>query len=304
MRSVTDDAEQPWQVAVAVLTFQRYELLGALLDSLAVASRRHPLRVIVVDNEPDGPTKKVVDRDDLDITYVVEPTPGIPAARNRALDLLQPEDDAVVFIDDDETVDADWLHELVSAARQYEADVVGGPVLTSFHPDCPAWLVEGGYVQRPNPPSGTAIVQAATNNVLVTTDVLRRAGHPRFDMSFSGTGGEDTDFFWRLHRLPARMVWCSTAVVREEHPLARSTRRWVWRRGVQLATVRGRLLLRERSRLSVGAEGLVRIVHGLVLLAVVGLRTRRIRYAELNRVTHGVGLLGAVTGRYVRSYRG
>ena len=297
------DDSTPWQIAVAVATFRRNDLLTALLDSLVVASRQHPLRVLVVDNDPTGPAAAVVDRTDLDITYAIEPTPGIASVRNKLLDLLRPDDDAIVFVDDDETVCPAWLREMVEAAKHYDADVVSGPVITVFPPNCPKWLVEGGYVQRPNPPSGTPLDHVRTGNTLVTTSILRKAGNPRFDPSFSETGGEDTEFFWHLQRMPARMVWCATAETYEDHPPSRTSRRWVWRRGVRIANVRGRLLLRERSRLSVAAEGLVRLVHGLLMLVVVGVRTRRVRYPEFNRVTHGVGLLGAATGLLVREYR-
>jgi succinoglycan biosynthesis protein ExoM len=296
-------SDKPWRVAVAVATFRRNDLLTALLDSLAVASQQHPLRVIVVDNDPTGPAAEVVRRPDLEIDYAIEPEPGIASARNRSLSMLRDDDDAIVFVDDDEVVDPDWLRELVTAARQHGADVVSGPVITVFPSDTPRWIVDGGYIQRPDRPSGTPIEIAATNNTLVTTDVLARAGHPRFDLTFSATGGSDTEFFWRLHRLPARMVWCATALVREEHPVDRTSRRWVWRRGVRIANVRGRLLLRERSRASVLSEGVVRVLHGLLLLLVTAIRTRKVRYPELNRVTHGVGLVGAVTGRHVQEYR-
>src|SRR4051812_25495061 len=101
--SVRESELATTRVAVTVATFRRNDLLEALLDSLAVAAKRYPFRVIVVDNDPAGPAAEVAGRTDLDVTYAVEPAPGIAPARNRALDLLR-DDDAVVFVDDDEVV--------------------------------------------------------------------------------------------------------------------------------------------------------------------------------------------------------
>lgn len=304
---MNDAPVSPWDVTVTVATYRRPELLGVLLRSLREATTRHRLRVVVVDNEPGGTAAGDVvaaaAASGLDAHCLAEPTPGIVAARNAALDAVAqrwPATDAVVFVDDDEEVDPGWLDALVAHAQRSGADVVTGPVVTRFHPDAPSWLVTGGYVQRPSHATGTTLPTAATNNTLVRRALLDTV---RFDPAWSDTGGSDTELFGRLHRAGARIEWCAEAVVREEHPLDRSTRRWVWQRGVRVANVRGRLLLADRGRYAVGAEGLVRLLHGLVLLVLRLPVTRAVRYPELTRVAHGVGLLGVATGRVVREYR-
>ena len=77
------------RLVVAVPTFRRPERLAQLIPQVLeqfdeVASRASG-RMLVVDNDPRGSGRSAVP--DLDsVSYVIEQTPGIAAARNRALD--------------------------------------------------------------------------------------------------------------------------------------------------------------------------------------------------------------------------
>ena len=79
-------------VVVAVLTFRRpndlIELLPQLLKHSLEAAVTYDMRqptVLVVDNDPDGGARETASQFGGGIAYVHEPTPGIAAARNRAL---------------------------------------------------------------------------------------------------------------------------------------------------------------------------------------------------------------------------
>ena len=45
------------------------------------------------------------------------------------------------------------------------------------------------------------------------------------------SGGEDADFFFRLHLAGRRLVWCDEAVVTEQVPSSRLTLKWLRQRG-------------------------------------------------------------------------
>jgi hypothetical protein len=68
--------------------------------------------VLVVDNGSSSPeTAAVVEELDLlRCEYTVEPRPGLARARNRALSAVRT--DLIVWIDDDEVADADWVRRL------------------------------------------------------------------------------------------------------------------------------------------------------------------------------------------------
>ena len=55
--------------------------------------------------------------------------------------------------------------------------------------------------------------------------------HTRFDPSFGLTGGEDTEFFYRLFVSGRRLIWCDEAVVTEPVSETRLTLQWIRRRG-------------------------------------------------------------------------
>lgn len=219
-------------VDICVATFRRPELLRDLLDSLA----RQELdgiraRVIVVDNDPGGSARQVVEAfgriAPLPVVYATESIIGISAARNRALALVDA--DQLAFVDDDETVSTRWLATLVEAQRRFDADAVFGPVEHRLPPEAPEWVRQHSIFQRVTRPTGTFVTHGATNNVLIRVSAL---GTPRqtFDPAFGLTGGEDTEFSHRLYLAGRRLVWCDEAVVREKVGAHRATLAWIRQR--------------------------------------------------------------------------
>ena len=93
------------RVTLIALTYQRNADLAELLPLLDAQARKCPdltVDVLVVDNDPAaGASALVGSRAWPEIArYVHEPTAGIAAARNRALEETR-DADVVVFIDDD-----------------------------------------------------------------------------------------------------------------------------------------------------------------------------------------------------------
>jgi succinoglycan biosynthesis protein ExoM len=291
------------RVAIAIITYKRPLGLAKLLRSIEAANSSISFRTIVVDNDASGSARAVALSSPLDVTYLIEPQPGIAAARNRCLDSLHAEDDAIVFVDDDEIVTEGWLDELVAAAELYEVDVACGAVVSVFPPNTPVWLIRGGFMQRPIQPTGSSGGLPATNNVLIRTASLLSAGNPKFDESFSMTGGSDSDFFWRLLRTgSARMIWTSKSVVSEEVDASRMSRTWVWNRSVRLGNVLGRLQMREQSRTRVLAFGVVRITYALGLALYSILQLRDPAKHVLVGVGKGVGVIRATRNKLVQEY--
>ena len=104
------------KIAICICTYNRAELFERLLLSLQHMrlGRLDPrdVRVIVVDNCPDGRTRAVCDRISGRLPVLLEFTEeshrGLSYARNRAVDeALSRGDDFVVFIDDDDLPEPD-----------------------------------------------------------------------------------------------------------------------------------------------------------------------------------------------------
>lgn len=290
-------------VTVGVITYKRPKLLAELLRSLKPQQESSGFRLIVVDNDPGETAQAIVEASGCSADYVTERSPGIVSARNAVLNCLARDCEGVVFIDDDETVDNGWFEALVDAASTYNADIVLGPVISEFEPECPRWIRNGGFIQRPARASGSVLKTAATNNVLIQLDCLRRLSEPYFSESFSLTGGSDAELFWRLTRAGARIVWCAEATVRETVPSDRANFKWIFRRTVRLGNVSGRLLQRTRPRAVVMMLGAGRTTVGA--LRVVGsLATGRgFRDADFSHFAKGIGMVGACLGTIVVEYK-
>jgi predicted DCC family thiol-disulfide oxidoreductase YuxK len=298
-------------VMLGIATYRRPGDLARLLESLrpeieavGAAVPGVAVDVFVVDNDAAGSARDVVRAAPFPVTYSVEHTPGIAAARNHAMAIFdRGEHDALVFVDDDEYVPAGWLTELLRYAGSTDADVVSGPVVTVFSPDTPRWVLRGGFLQRTRFPSGTRYWTAATNNTLLRYASWRAAGSPRFDGSFSSTGGSDTDFFSRLTEAGATIEFCDSAPVFEDAPADRLTPRWIVRRGLRVGVVQGRVLRRRNGVGAVVALICRCLGVGTVGLVVDALRGAGVRQKNANRLLHGAGLLSSLVGYRVHEYQ-
>jgi hypothetical protein len=222
-----------------MLTFHRPDDLRAvipllLLQAEDVESRSWPhgrpveVGIVIVDNDPAGSGEAVVRSFAGPVRYVVEPLPGIAAARNRALDETT-DADVLVFIDDDERPHDGWLASLYATHLATGAAAVAGPVVSEFVGELDPWVAAGAFFRRRRLPTGTPISVAATNNLLIDRSQTDRLGL-RFDRRFGMSGADDTFFTSSLARSGARLVWCDEAVVSDVVPAERMTRSWVVRR--------------------------------------------------------------------------
>ncbi len=310
------------QVVIAVLTFRRPDDLAEVLPALVEQARsvQAPGRrvdVLVVDNDPQGGAEPLVRgmADDhtrigtsVRVRYENETVPGISAARNRALDAAR---DArlLVFIDDDERPGPGWLADLLATYRSHDCAAVVGPVVSRFVREPDPWVRAGRFFDRRRMPTGTAVEVAATNNLLLDLDVVRRAGL-RFDEAFGISGGDDTMFTRQLHAAGGRMVWCDEAVVTDVVPTSRVTRRWVVLRALSsgnswgttsVALLRGAGVgQRLRTRVQLTGAGAVRVVGGLARAAAGTLAGSAGHQARgVRTLARGAGM---VTGAWGWSY--
>jgi succinoglycan biosynthesis protein ExoM len=216
-------------IDVCIATLRRAGELRRLLDSLATQENCGArVRVVVVDNDPEGSAGEVAETFrrvvNAEVLYAIEPRRGISAARNRALALVDA--DYVAFIDDDEIASPGWLKALLATLKTTGADGVFGPSAPVLPADAPAWSRRLPMFERPQLKTGTSVPHGATNNVMLRVRVLRDP-QARFDDAFGLTGGEDVDFFTRLASRGAKFVWCDEAEVFEPVPRSRLNEEWV-----------------------------------------------------------------------------
>jgi succinoglycan biosynthesis protein ExoM len=292
-------------VTVAVLTYKRPDDLAAALPLLAAqaAELDPPAELLVVDNDPAAGARGTV----TGARYVHEPTPGIAAGRNRALDEATTE--LLVFVDDDERPVPGWLRALVDTWQATRPAGVVGPVTSEFAHEPDPWITAGRFFDRRRLPTGAQVRIAATNNLLLD---LAAVGPLRFDPRYGLTGGSDTLFTGQLTAAGGRLVWCAEAGVVDVVPAARLTRRWVLRRAFRSGNAASLV------EVELAGSGLARtlpvrvrqVVHGLVrvgggglrLLAGVPTRSVQHRARGARTLARGAGLVAGAVGYTFAEY--
>jgi len=308
--SPAETARRP-TVTVAVLTYRRPAKLRAglpliLEQVLPVAGAR----ILVIDNDPGGSAGQVVAELGSDrVHYVLEPQPGVSAARNRALDESL-SSDLLVYLDDDEQPRPDWLCALLDTWALTRPAAVMGRVVSQFEHELDPWVSAGEFFRRPRMPTGTEIRVAATGNLLLDLGQVRKLG-VRFDPSFGLSGGEDSLFTRQIVRGGGRMVWCDESLADDFVPADRTTRTWLGARVSSQASIETRVRLRlasgpaERTqvRLLAVLSGLARIAAGGTRLSLGKVLGSRYHQARGTRVLwRGMGRLSASVGAVREQY--
>jgi hypothetical protein len=214
-------------VAVCVCTRARPLMLRRCLASLRGQSHgaaHFGMTLVVVDNNPEPAARPIFEDEwrGADGELVHCPRPGIPMARNAALEAaLRAGADCIAFLDDDEVAPPGWLGSLVWALRASGADAVQGGVraLAADADDAAAatMLVPAGAL------SWEACESLATSNVLFKAWLVAPPLSLRFDETMQFTGGSDREFFMRAGKRGARLVRVNGIDVLEDaHPERRT----------------------------------------------------------------------------------
>lgn len=307
------------QLVIAIGTFKRperlsrtLELVGAQLSDVVAAETVRSCSILVVDNDPARSALNHVEASysGVPARYVAEPKPGIPAVRNRAL-LESADQDLLTFIDDDEVPLSGWISSLLDTWSKYgKPTAVVGRVVSIFAPDADPWVLASGLFQRAQQPTGTMVNTAATGNLLLDLNQVRRIG-VEFDERIGLGGGSDTLFTRALHKGGARMIWCNESVAEDVIELERQTRAWALKRafshGNAAISVRLRLEDRPGQRLAIRIQGVfggvARIATGYAR-AALGLITRSNHHnARGQRLAwRGAGMVSASFGKAYHAY--
>lgn len=299
------------RVVIAICTRNRPVGLDRLLRSIASAELPAGTEVLIVDNN-DVPSVILRDSVQLAVPVLVvhEPRSGLPSVRNRALDeATQRGCRFVAFVDDDQTVDARWLMELLHMAERTEAQAVSGSTVRQFVHAAPRWAIESEAFATSESAPGAEIEYAGTGNLMLDLAFLRQH-RLRFDERFPFLGGEDTKLTADIRLRGGRLVAAPESMAFEPLPSERVSFRWYLRRCYQYGHIAALRLERAGPPDSPGwslrcvAQGVARIVAGVPLLPLILVRpARRHAYFGICRVGSGVGWIAAGLGVRYEPYR-
>jgi len=261
-------------ICIVIPTYKRPESLFHLLEALQRERltwnhnfQSSPL-ILVVDNDPDMSAENVV-RHFEEVRVIQEKSRGVSYVRNSGVkEALRLGADCICFVDDDEVITAGWLELLCAAAEEYNADLVGGPVVARFPDARPELLIKLGFFDRQRFETGQVVNEAWTGNLLVSAQTFKNlAPEDWFDVTLTKTGGEDAEFTRRMRLLGKKIVWQDEALIYEPVEPQRFDFKWHTKRFLRTGFVEAVLERRagvSRQRLLV--LGLLRIASGSSLL--------------------------------------
>jgi succinoglycan biosynthesis protein ExoM len=299
--------DQTVRIDIGVCTYRRPQLERTLrsLGALQLPPEA-TLRIIVADNDAEPSARRLVGAVAADLPFEVRyihcPASNISLARNACLGAAN--GDFLAFVDDDEEVAPDWLAELFSMAGTSGADAVLGPVQALYEDGAPGWMREGDFH------STVPVWVKGDIRTGYTCNVMLRLASPsvegrRFDLSLGRSGGEDTEFFTRLHDAGGRIAYAPNALAREPVPASRARFGWLAKRRFRSGQTHGRLLGGGRPAAALMPQLLLATAKagycaGATAISAA-LAQRRNRYA-LRGIMHAGVVLGLLGVREIRQY--
>jgi len=225
-------------------------MLANLLASLSEIT--HPssddISFLIVENNGQPTLNEVIDafRNDVagtEVVYFNEGTPGISAVRNAALNYAAGKGyDFLVFVDDDEWVEKDWLVKLLAERDRLDLDIIGSPVRpVPFESDLTLMqkVVWSGLKHsslkserkcKSKSSSGKGHeIKIATGSWMGRLSFFRETGLD-FDQRYNLSGGEDWHLWAKAKSLGAKTGWACDAIAYEAVPATRLTLSYHFRR--------------------------------------------------------------------------
>ena len=298
------------RINICICTCRRAELLKKCLASIAVINmpERVQVYVSVVDNDQSQSAAEYVEKlkqtypFSLHYRHVI--SSGIPYARNSAIELtLELSCDYLVFIDDDEWVEPEWLKLLYGYSRRVGGEaIVSGHVIQELPVDV-SKTVARFFVKRERD-TGTVLSACATNNVLIPAFVMAGLGL-RFSEENPHMGGEDTIFFTLASQKGVPIYKCAEAIVHEVIPESKANMAWLSRRKFRVGIISAwRKKKHGQSRPAIFSNGVLMVVvsFGFTALLAIALQ-RELRNKYWLKMCKYLGVIAGVFGASMDDYK-
>ena len=230
------------KLSICIPTYNRNESLKKCIKSINKIKIKNKIKIniIIVDNSKNNNLlkikKQLIKNSKFKILFLCEKKRGIVNARNKCLQATNKFNPKyLAFIDDDVTLDKNWLINNLLIINNCSADIVTGPQnylkvkqnenLINYNE-----LFEKKYNNKIK-----KVKWAATNNVFIRYKSIKLIPNLKFDENLNKFGiGEDQLFFSTLSNLGLKILWSNTVKVFEKIHTHRNTLNWVKHRSFRL----------------------------------------------------------------------
>lgn len=199
--------------SVIICTYNREKYISGSLRSICEQDFLDTdFELLVIDNNSPDKTAEVCkafekEYKHINLRYYLEENQGISYARNRGI--AEAKGEFIVFVDDDETIEKDYLSKLkVFLEGNSQVELCGVPVYPVYEGEKPKWLSHftlrliTGYYYKGNTVS---VLKAkdypGTGHAIIKKDLFDKYGNFNTDLGRKGNsllGAEDKDMFLRL----------------------------------------------------------------------------------------------------------
>ncbi|MEQ3651248.1 glycosyltransferase family 2 protein [Hyphomonas sp.] len=307
-----DAHEIPYEVAelnidICVCTYRRPSIEDTLrsLDRQALPEGV-TARAIVIDNDETPSARDRVEviaaTLSIPVKYVHAPANNISIARNAGLDAATAE--WIAFIDDDEVADSDWLASLLQMARVNNLDAVFGPAIAIYPDNAPDWMRQQDYHSNMPVRRGGVVQTGHTCNALMRASSPMVRGQ-RFLLEKGKTGGEDTEFFFRLWYAGAKFGISQAAIVHEAVDPKRLDANWIRQRKFRSGMSYGYHSLTTRNSVTMGITiltSLTKIAFCYAMAALFVLSAQKRNFWLMRAMFHRGWLASAFSTREPELY--
>ena len=223
------------KVVIGVCTYYRCLGLKRLLQSLIKLDYPN-FEIIVVDNNSTDQTAKIISEFEK-VKYIFEARQGLAYARNCLLNKCGKDTEYLGMLDDDETVNEDWILRMLDCFQLDERiAVVGGPYIPCFEITPPAWMPYDfhAFNSEVRGIGAYSVRMAAGGNVMLRMDIVR-SKKILFDYTLGYSGkvllsGEDNDFFCKAMGTDNLCGFTEFAPVKHYIAKERTTFQWFTKR--------------------------------------------------------------------------
>jgi len=222
---------------VALCTHNHADRLErTLADLVALTNPKEPWELLVIDNGCSDSTPELLAQhvwpSGWTVRVVREEKLGLSNARNRAIS--EGGGKYVIFMDDDETADPDWLCAYERLIIDKQPDAFGGRIRALFEDVRPPWLTDEllGFLGELN--RAAEIIPLTDphtffhgGNFGIRKTVCDRIGGFNTMLGRKGadnTGGEEVDFYRRLLAAGMNVWWTPEAVINHRIQAAKLSR--------------------------------------------------------------------------------
>lgn len=300
-------------VTIGICTYKRPGMLADTLDSLSHLNLPTDIELIliIVDNDSSHSAESIYDeyKNKLPFLsdYIVEEKKGIVYARNRALlGADSHNSDLMLFIDDDEIVDMNWLNAHLTYYDKYDVDVIQGPVYSIYPDNTPTWIKSGKFfdLQQANK-ENSILVNAATNNIMFDFKKLYYEYGLRFDEKLKSR--EDNDFFMAASKMGAKIEWTNTAIVHEMVPLSKMNIAWLLQRMYKGGEAFAKREIKYKGALKGRLNVMTRIpyylIRGFVMFPLSLIKGYAYVVKALQQFSLASGMIGGIFGANYDDYK-